>query len=40
MVPDEEVLDHFDRGAKADRNYFINHLNTGATFYSRMKAYR
>ncbi|KAM3173768.1 hypothetical protein ACTXT7_011928 [Hymenolepis weldensis] len=40
MVPDEEILDHFDRGTKADRNYFINHLNTGATFYSRMKAYK
>ncbi|VDL60265.1 unnamed protein product [Hymenolepis diminuta] len=40
MVTNEEVLDHFDRGAKADRNYFINHLNAGATFYSRMKAYR
>uniref|UniRef100_A0A0R3TTM6 TPR_REGION domain-containing protein n=1 Tax=Rodentolepis nana TaxID=102285 RepID=A0A0R3TTM6_RODNA len=39
MVPDEEVLDHFDRGAIADRNYFLNHLNTGDTYYSRMKSY-
>nr|CDS32467.1 tetratricopeptide repeat protein 37 [Hymenolepis microstoma] len=39
-VPDEEVLDHFKLGAIADRNYLQNHLYTGETFYSRMKAYR
>ncbi|KAM7538384.1 hypothetical protein Aperf_G00000067765 [Anoplocephala perfoliata] len=36
----EDILDHFNRGIKADSNYFTNFLNIGSTFYWRLQDYR
>lgn len=36
----EDILDHFNRGIRADSSYFTNFLNIGSAFYWRMQDYR
>ncbi|CDS42708.1 tetratricopeptide repeat protein 37 [Echinococcus multilocularis] len=38
-APVDAILDHFNRGIKSDKNYFVNYLNIGHAFRSKKQDY-